>query len=119
MEKFHFRRLIVFRIDFDVFLPLQAGIGKRFVHKFPDGMGLSRSNDIIVRIVLLENQPHRFDIFGDEAPVPLSFKISEIEEFFLTRFDTGKSTGDFPGNERFATAGDSWLKRIPLLAKIP
>jgi len=39
MEKFHFRRPVVFRVDLDVFLPIQAGVGELFDDEFPDGMG--------------------------------------------------------------------------------
>jgi len=114
MEKFHFRRPVVFRVDLDVFLPVQAGVGERFGYEFLDGMGFPRSDDIVARGVLLQDQPHRFDVFGGESPVALGVEISEVEELLLARFDAGEGGGDFPGDERLSVAGRFVVEENPV-----
>jgi len=67
---------------------------------------LSRPHDKIVPAIVLKDPPHRLDIFAGESPVPAGVKVPIARVIFLV-------TNVSP------RLGDSWLKRMPLLANIP
>ena len=42
-------------------------------------VGLARGDDVVVRLVLLEHEPHRLDVVAGEAPVALRVEVAERE----------------------------------------
>jgi len=44
-----------------------------------DAMTLAGSNDKVVRLGLLQHQPHRFDVVAGETPIAFGAKIAESE----------------------------------------
>ena len=71
-------------------LPVQPSVPKRLLEEFPDRMQLAHADYVIAAVLLLEDEPHGFDVFWSIAPVPLGIKISEINLLFLA--------GHYPGN---------------------
>jgi hypothetical protein len=73
--------------------------------EFADGMGFASGDDVIIRGVLLEHQPHGLDIIFGIAPVAFGVEVAEVEFVLLFGDNAGNGTGDFAGDEGFASAG--------------
>src|SRR4028119_2097671 len=68
-------------------------------------MGLVSSNDIIVRLVLLQHQPHRLHVVFSIAPVPLGVEIAQENLFLLAGDYSGNGASNFASYKSFAAAG--------------
>src|SRR3546814_2973535 len=90
-------------------------VSTRMTHPFPtrrssdlpfDELAYRRRHSgrqyIVVRSVLLQHQPHAFDIFAGMAPIALGIEIADIEHILLTGFDGGNRTGDLARHECLA-----------------
>ena len=104
-EQIDFGGAEISRVDFHVLLPVEVEQAEYFVQEFADAVGFAGGDDEILRFVLLEHQPHGFDIIAGEAPVALGVEIAEVEFLLQAFFDAGGCAGDFSGDECFAAAG--------------
>ena len=104
MEVIHFSREEITRIEFHMTLPIQSGLCEGNLHKFTDGMGLARADDIIVGSILLQHQPHCADIVRSVTPVAAPIEISEIELLLNTMLDVGDGARDLAGDKSLAAA---------------
>src|SRR5436190_13944643 len=95
---------MIARIDLDIFFPLKARMAEGDVEKFANTMGLARGYHVVISLVLLEHQPHRFDEFFGVTPVTFRIKVAEIQFFLEPGLDMRDSTGDLASDEGFATA---------------
>src|SRR5262249_17733049 len=64
-------------IDLYVLLPVEIGVAERHFNKLTHRVLFAGGDHIIVRIRLLQHQPHCTDIISGEAPIPLGIKISD------------------------------------------
>ena len=104
-EKIHFGGAKVAGVLFDVVLPVEANVGKGGFHKFAHGVGLAGGDNVVVRSVLLEHQPHGFNVFGGIAPVAFGVQIAKVEFLLETHLYAGNGAGDFAGDESFTASG--------------
>jgi len=104
-EEVDFGGAFVAGVVFDVFFPIEADMGEGVLDEFLDRVGFVGGNDIVVGLILLEHEPHGFDILGGVAPVALGIKVAEIEVFLFAEFNGGDGTGDFAGDEGLAATG--------------
>ena len=65
-------------------------------------MRLAGGDDVVVRLVLLEHEPHRLDIIAGKAPVALGVHVAEVELLLKAFLDAGSGAGDLAGDERLA-----------------
>ena len=86
-------------IYFDMITPSEAKTGEGGFGKCFQGIGLSRCNHIVVRLLLLQHQPHGFHILGRPAPVSSDGNVAEEELFFASRSDAAGCCDNFPGNK--------------------
>ncbi len=56
-------------------------------------------DDVIVRRVLLQHQPHRLDIVARVAPVALGVDVAEPQLAGEAKLDAGDAIGHLAGNE--------------------
>jgi hypothetical protein len=80
----HLRRPEVARVNFDVILPIQPHIAKRFVQEFPHRMAFPRTNNQILRLILLQHLPHGYHVVGGVAPIPLGVQVAQVELVLLS-----------------------------------
>ena len=71
------RGSVIARIDFNILLPVEIHIAKCFAEKVSHGICLAGRDDVIVRLVLLQHEPHGFHVIYGVAPVSLRVQISE------------------------------------------
>ncbi len=91
-------------VVFDVIFPVEANAGEGVFDEFLNGVGLVRGDDIVVRLVLLEHEPHGFDIFGGVTPVALGVEVAEVEMLLLAELDGSDGAGDFASDKGLAPA---------------
>ena len=69
-----------------------------------DRVLLTGSNDEILWLLCLENQPHALYVILRITPVAERIQVTEIELALLALLDTGCSQRNLAGNESLATA---------------
>ena len=67
--------------------------------EFLDAVGFSGGNDIIIRLVLLEHQPHGLDIFPGVSPVSFGTQVAKLQLFFHSQFDFHRMRRYFAGHK--------------------
>ena len=67
-------------------------------------MGLIRGDDVILRLVLLEHQPHRFNVFLGVSPVAFRIQVAEIKFVLQTGEDVGHRARDLASHKCFPAA---------------
>ena len=68
-------------------------------HQPADAVGLARRDDVVVRLVLLEHQPHGLHVVLRVAPVALGIEIPQGELGGESELDGGGAVGDLAGDE--------------------
>src|SRR5438874_181438 len=59
-------------------------------------MGISRRQNIIVRLGLLQNAPHAIDVIARVSPIALGIEVSQKEPVLKTQMDCRDRARDFP-----------------------
>src|SRR5262245_41512573 len=72
-----------------------ANFGEGPLDELSYRMGLSRSQNIIVRLWLLHYPPHTFDEIARVSPIAACIQISQKELFLQTQMDRSNGAGDF------------------------
>ena len=85
-------------------LYLDACLRKGDLYKFPHGTGLVGGNDVIVRRILLQHQPHCPYIVLGVTPVPLCVHVPQLNVIQNPLLDPCHSVGDLPGHELLASS---------------
>src|ERR1051326_7622885 len=104
-EQLDLRWAEVARINLDMLLPIKAGVVERGLEEFADRMGFVGGDHVIIRFLLLEHEPHRFDVFFGVTPVAFGLEVSEEKLVLQPGFDVSNGAGDFACHKRFAPAG--------------
>src|SRR5437879_2727707 len=66
-------------------------------------MRFARGDDEIIRLLLLEHEPHGPDVVAGVAPVALGLEVAQPQLLLETALDPGSGIRDFAGDE-LATA---------------
>jgi hypothetical protein len=69
------------------------------VDELAHAVGLTRRDHVVLRLVLLEHQPHGLDVVLGVAPVTLRVEVSEGELLLQAELDRGRTVGDLAGHE--------------------
>ncbi len=88
----------------DVVLPFELDDSEGGFNNFLDGVELAGSEDVIIRLALLEREPHAADIIAGMAPIAFGGGVAEQQFLFAAQFDGGGGAADFAGDEIFAAA---------------
>ena len=72
--------------------------------EFADGMLNTGGDHEVLRLVVLEDEPHTLHIVLGIPPVAEGVEVAEIEAVLLALGDAGGSEGDLAGYEGLATA---------------
>ena len=72
--------------------------------KFPHGMLYPGGNDKILRLVMLQHQPHALHIILRIAPVPLRIQITQVELVLNTTGDPSGCQCDLTGHKVLSAA---------------
>jgi hypothetical protein len=62
-------------------------------------MGFAGGDDVIVRFLLLQHHPHRFDVVAGKAPIAARVEVAERELVLHAELDAGRAAGDLAGDE--------------------
>ncbi len=73
--------------------------GEREFHQPLDRVRLAGGDDVVVRLVLLEHQPHGPDVVAGEAPVALRVEVAEFEVLRQPELDAGDAVGHLARDE--------------------
>ena len=68
---------------------LNTDMGERRHGEVAHTMGYPGRNDVVVRLILLQHEPHRLDIVASEAPVTLGIQIAKRKPVLQAQFDAG------------------------------
>lgn len=72
--------------------------------EFADGVHFAGSDDVVVCFILLEHEPHGFDVVFGVTPVAEGIEVTEVKFFLQAEFYAGGCTSDFASDEGFAAA---------------
>ena len=90
----HFAWTKVPWIDFDEFSPVQFRMAKGGLHKLLHRVRLSGCDDIIVRLLLLQHQPHGLHIVTRVAPIAFGIKVPKIQLLLQALLDSSDGSSD-------------------------
>ena len=79
-------------------------------------MGFVGGDHVVIGLVLLQHEPHRFDVVAGEPPVPLGIEVAEVEFLLKPKFDPRGGPSDFPRHEGLAAAGTLVVEKNPARA---
>jgi hypothetical protein len=75
---------------------------KGFLDEFAHRMALAGRQHVLVRRILLQDQPHPLDKVTRVAPVTLRIEIAEEQLLLQSTFDRRDRARDLAGHESFA-----------------
>ena len=80
-------------------LGVEADVPERQLHELADAVRLAGGDHEVVRLVLLEHQPHRLDVVPGVAPVALRVEVAERQLALKPELDRGGAVGDLASHE--------------------
>ena len=83
-------------------LPVQLEVAEDLLHELAHRVGLAGRDHEVVRLVLLEHQPHRLDVVLGKAPVALGVEVAQVQLLLQPQLDARRRAGDLAGDERLA-----------------
>src|SRR5260370_29362129 len=75
---------------------------KSLLDKFTDGMPFPGRQNIIVRVVLLNDHPHSFNVIPRVPPVAHCIQIAGIQSLLQSEIYGGSGPGEFPAHQGVA-----------------
>ena len=88
-------------------------MGERDLDELTDAVRLAGGDHEVLRLVLLEHEPHSLDGVLGVAPIALGVEVAEGELVLQAELDGGSAVGDLAGDEFQATAFRSVVKKYP------
>lgn len=79
-------------------------MSESLLDEFTNGMGLSSSENEIIRFVLLKHSPHSLDVITGVSPITLGVQVTEVEALLLTERDFCDGARDLAGDESSSTS---------------
>src|SRR5579875_4026864 len=101
----HLGRTIETRINDHMPPPIQTGAIESQTHKLLDTMRLAGADDVIVRLILLQHQPHGPYVIAGKPPITLGLQIAQTQFLIQPVLDASDAVCDFAA-DKFHTA--SW-----------
>ena len=86
-QVFHFGRAQELRIDPDMVAGIEANMIEGDADELTDRVRLASRDHIVVGLVLLQHQPHGFDVVLGIAPVALGVEVAEGEFLLEAELD--------------------------------
>ena len=83
----------------NVVAPVEADVLEGCGDELLDSVRLAGRDDVVVRLVGLEHQPHRPHVVAGEAPVPLGGEVAEPQLLLEPEADRRRAAADLPGQE--------------------
>src|SRR5262245_21052029 len=112
-EEVDLRRTVQGRIGGDVLAPVEARVGERELHQLLDRVGLSRGHHVVVRLFLLEHEPHRLHVIAGVAPVAPCLEVAEPQLTLEPVLDARHPIGDLARDELEAPPGRLVVEQDP------
>ena len=97
-----------------MFLPIEPYVPEGDFDEFFDRMRFVGGQNEIIGLVGLQHTPHALDVFRGVTPVALGVQVAEIQFLLQAEFDRGHGTGNFAGDEGFATARTFVVEENPV-----
>src|SRR5512141_1966647 len=66
----------IFRVDLHVLLPVEARVGERLLEELLHRVRLAGADDEIIPAIVLQDAPHRLDVFEGEPPVATGVEVA-------------------------------------------
>ena len=104
-EEVDLGRPLVAGVEPDVFFPVEPEERERLLENSRTLWVSFGRDDVVVRPVLLEHEPHHLHVLLGVAPVALGLEVAEEELVLEPDLDPGRGPGDFPGDEGLAPPG--------------
>src|SRR5260221_13268435 len=118
-QKLHLCGAIELGIDSDIALKIEPCETKCQRRELAHRMRFARSDDVVVRFVLLKHQPHRTDVVLRVTPVATGVEVTEQNVIGGSRQDARDTRGDFIVTNSNPRRGGSWFKSMPAEACRP
>jgi hypothetical protein len=93
--------------------------GERSLAELADAVGFTGGHHEIVRFVVLQHAPHGVDVVASEAPIAFGLEVAEVQFVLLAGGDRATPLVILRVTKFSPRRGDSWLNKMPLLAKMP
>ena len=84
------------------------------INKLTNAMLFTRSNNKILRFLLLEHEPLHFNIIFGMSPIAQGIKVSEVEAILKPKFYAGKCTSNLAGNKGLASERTFMVEENPV-----
>src|SRR5690606_25573667 len=98
-QDIHLGRSEITRIYHYMVLIVQADLFEGQRTHIPDRGGLACGYYIVIGLILLQHQPHGFDIVTGKAPVTLGVDIAQTQLLLLAELDARHGVGHLTGDE--------------------
>jgi len=93
--------------------PVEAELLEHPLRELLHRVGLPGGHDVVVRLVLLEHEPHGLHVVAREAPVALGVEVAEPQLLLEPRLDPGGAVGDLAGHELQPAPGRLVVEEYP------
>src|SRR5205085_7998531 len=103
-ERIYLRRAQIARVDFHEFPVVEAGVREGDLAQLSHGVALACRDDVVIRRVALDGQPHRFHKVLRVSPVALRLEVAEEQLALEPMLDAAYRAGHLPRDERLAAA---------------
>ena len=90
-------------VDDYEFLVVEPDVFEGDLAHVAHGCRHTRCNHVVVRLVLLEHEPHRFDVVACESPVALCIDVAETKLRLLAKLDSGYRVGYLACHEFYSS----------------
>ena len=98
-------------IGHDVAVVIEPDMGEGDFEEVAHRVGFARGDNVVVRFVLLQHQPHRLHVIAGVAPVTLRVEIAEPQLVGKPQLDPGDSVADLARDELQPSAGRFVVKQ--------
>src|SRR5262249_9679005 len=90
-------------VDLHVSLPIEVQMSESQLEELAHRMRFAGGDDEVLRLLLLQHQPHRLHVVRRVTPIPLGVEIAEVELVLQAELDSRRSASDFTRNKCFAS----------------
>src|SRR5882672_12309365 len=87
--------------------------------KLSNTVSFPRRKNVIVRLVLLQHEPHSLDKFFGIPPITFCVQVSQVEFFLRACEYVSYSARNLTGNKRFTSAGTLVIEKNPVTSVQP
>lgn len=92
-------------VNDDMVPPIESHIAERDFQELLHGVGLFSGHNIVIGLLLLQHQPHGFNVVPSEAPISGGLEVAQEELALEPDLDAAHGPRDLAGHEILAAAG--------------